>query len=502
MTHISNVEWRKVLENFRAAYQSMCPEEILITELLANSIDAGALHITISTRFDGSSLVLRVDDDGKGMRSKDEFERYHDLGSLTKTKGGTIGWAGIGAKLYLDKCVKVRTETRSSEFEAASVWTFAPGDKAPHWDDVTPQCLVSSKTGTSVEIEIASDVDRELFSPSTLKDWVLRNYNYALKPHGQIEIVVQGKVVAPFDPAAIAVSAHPFTFKLKTGEQVAGKFFILREAAPSGFELVSITVHGKTIGEQQHFNQLARIKEIYRVAGFVQCDSLIHIVTTSKDGFNRRSPLWLDFTKKVGERFARWLEKEGKLFPLQSDSNLEVLARELEKDLNKVFASPEIRELGLDPFQLISRRPTAIPDESGERTGIEIDGVQMTTGTVGGQEAGSGVPTEGDDPGKGVRTDSAGSLKISERPRRTRGGISIVYAKDPKRSERAWPDPWLRAIVINTSNPAFECADKLRALPYYTVDCCLVTITETIEAQKEREVAIRKLFECFLKGLN
>lgn len=499
MTHVSNVEWRKVLENFRLAYQSMSPEEILIVELLANSIDAGARHISLSTHFAGSSLILRVDDDGRGMRSKDEFERYHDLGSLTKTKGGTIGWAGIGAKLYLDKCARVRTETRSSEFEAASVWAFAPGDKAPHWDDVRPTGMVSFKTGTSVEVEIAHDVERPLFSASSVKDWILRNYNYALPPHGKVEVTVEGQVLVPFDPNPIANSTHEFAFELKTGGQVRGKFFRLREPAPYGFELVSIVVHGKTIWNQEDFKQLARIKEIRRVAGYVECDSLIQIVTTSKDNFNRKTPLWFDFSKKVGERFTKWLEREGALSRFERDSNLDELASEVARALNKALALPEIKELGLDLFQTVGRRPTTIPDASGDRMGIEADGAQVTTGTLGCVDEGSGVLTAGEDPGRGVQTDSTGDLRTSERPRRTRGGIAIVYSDEPTRTERAWNDPGLRAVVINKANPAFGCALGLGSVAYYTVDCCIATITEMIEAQEEREEVVRRLFSSFLK---
>jgi hypothetical protein len=499
MTHTSNVEWRKVLDNFRSAYQSMSPEDILIVELIANCLDAGANHLSLSTRSDDSRFTLQIDDDGKGMRSKEEFERYHDLGSLTKTRGGAIGWAGIGAKLYLDKCDQVYTETRSSTFAGASRWTFRAQDKAPHWDEVKPIGLVSSKTGTSVEVRPTGEVEPRSFSALNLQRLVLQNYNYALKPHGRAEAEINGEKVSPIDPEQNAKSIHEIDFELKTGETVTGKFFILDEAAPEGFELVSIVVHGKTIVDHYDFKQLARIKEIYRVSGYVRCDPLIQIVTTSKDSFNRKTPLWFEFNKQVGRRFASWLEKEGALSRLERDTDLDQLASELGKDLNRVFSLPEIKELGLDLFQLLNRRNATIPDGAGGLKGSKTEGVQITTGTVGGPDGGSGVPTEGEEPGIGVRLDSTGDLNVSERVRRTRGGIAIAYSKQPGRPERAWVDPGLRAIVINQANPAFQCADELAAIPYYTADCCFAVVTETIEAFEEREATVGKLFSSFLK---
>jgi hypothetical protein len=498
LSHVSNVEWRKVLENFRAAYQSMYPAEILVIEVIANSLDAGATHIALTVSSSPKELQFRVTDNGRGMRSKDEFERYHDLGSLTKSRGGTIGWAGIGAKLYLDQCEQVYTETKSASFAASSDWSFRAGDKAPQWDEVKPEGLVPYKTGTTVEVSIAKHSEWAFFGEETLKRLVLQNYNYAMKPYGAAEIKIGDTNVEPFDPKGASSTPLNFELQLKSGEKVSGCFSLSSEAVPVGFELVSIVVNGKTVGEQHDFKQLARIKNIYRVTGFVRCDSLVQIVTTSKDSFNRKTPLWFEFSKKVGARFSDWLEKCGELSKLERDTDLEALAAELGKDLNRVFARPEIRALGLDLFQALAARKVAIRNESGEQKVKETDGSQTTTGTMGGSGEGAGVPTEGDEPGKGVRTDSSGDLPAVERTRRTRGGVNIAYVSQPDRPERAWADPGLAAILINQAHPAFQCADGLSSIPYYTAECCFTVVSESIESPEERDAIMRKLFLAFL----
>src|SRR5207249_3394452 len=108
--HLSQVNWHKIIDDFRSAYQLRDAWEIVLIELIANSIDAGATEVDLLVAGQVPK-VLRVIDNGKGM-THSEFGQYHNLGSLTKTRGTGIGWAGVGAKLYLDRSASIYTETR------------------------------------------------------------------------------------------------------------------------------------------------------------------------------------------------------------------------------------------------------------------------------------------------------------------------------------------------------------------------------------------------------
>src|SRR3989304_1155079 len=199
--HVSNVNWRKVIGNFRSGYQSVAPYEILLIELVANALDAGAEHVAVDLEGQRPLHVV-VTDDGQGMKSRKEFEEYHDLGSLTKTRGGGIGWAGIGAKLYIDRCDTIYTETRAYAFAGASSWSFPKDAKAPIWRDVSPRGLIGGKRGTAVEITASDPKEIARFSQEAIIDTLLANYNYAMKPHGGAVITLNGERIQPYDPAA------------------------------------------------------------------------------------------------------------------------------------------------------------------------------------------------------------------------------------------------------------------------------------------------------------
>ena len=150
-----------MIENFRSGYQFIAPSEILMIELVANSLDAGAEDLAVD--LEGDEVVhLVVTDNGHGMKSRKEFEEYHDLGSLTKSRGGGIGWAGIGAKLYIDRCDSIYTETRSASFTGASSWSFPKGEKAPKWREIPPHGLLRGKRGTAIEITISDRKEIQL----------------------------------------------------------------------------------------------------------------------------------------------------------------------------------------------------------------------------------------------------------------------------------------------------------------------------------------------------
>jgi len=110
---------------------------------------------------------------------------------------------------------------------------------------------------------------------------------------------------------------------------------------------------------------------------------------------------------------------------------------------------------------------------------------------------GSGVATEGDNPGVAVAKDERGTEVISVKERRVRGGIRLTFASFPDRLERAWVDPGLQAIVVNDAHLAFKCADELDSKYFYAVDCCFSVVTETIEDPQERDRVLSKLFGAY-----
>ena len=130
----TRVDLHHLLEDLRDAYPGSI-EETILTEIVANSLDSGAAHITLAA--DPAQATLTVADDGSGMQRKD-LARYHDIAASTKTRGQVIGFAGVGIKLGLLVCEEVLTETRRASTHVASRWRLASRHKA-QWKWVTPE---------------------------------------------------------------------------------------------------------------------------------------------------------------------------------------------------------------------------------------------------------------------------------------------------------------------------------------------------------------------------
>ncbi len=494
--HYSLANWRKIIEDFRSAYQLRRAWEIVLIELVANSIDAGSSEIRIE--LEGTQpKILRITDNGKGM-DQAEFKQYHNLGSLTKRKGSGIGWAGVGAKLYLDRCSRIYTETRSGSYEAASKWFPPRGQRGPIWDEVPPRRVLKHLHGTVVEILVSDLRECNRILPEEGKDTILKHFNYALRPYGSVTLWLNGERVNPFSPAESARISHESDVKLRDGNTVHATFFLLEAEAPPSFNLISLVVHGKTIGDNYDFRQGVRIREPGRIAGFVRCDTLIRVVTTSKDNFNRKAAVWRDFDSKVGKVFSDWLRKVGQLESPSTGRERQALANRVQRDLNRIFELPEIRNLQLDPFQSTARRRIPVPDPASAMAGKEIPGQQFVEGTLADEGKGQRVSVMGDEPGTSLLPDETGILRIAEHERLIKTGLKVRILPFPNQLEPAWMDFADQAIVVNESHPAFRCAGATGGEQFYLIETCFRLLCEQIEDDGERQATLSKLFTAYL----
>jgi HSP90 family molecular chaperone len=123
----SGVNVKRLVRNIADQYPFEAQDAALI-ELIANSLDAKATVIDINLNKNKGTLV--VTDDGLGM-DKEQFLEYHDFAASTKERGKGIGFAGQGAKLALNFCSKITTETQSTSYKGYSEWQLQ-GNDAPY----------------------------------------------------------------------------------------------------------------------------------------------------------------------------------------------------------------------------------------------------------------------------------------------------------------------------------------------------------------------------------
>ena len=181
--------------------------------------------------------------------TREDFTEYHNIAAQTKVRGMGIGFAGVGAKIFLDLAYSVYTETRSADFQGASNWHFE--GEVPIWDPVSLEGLVK-KSGTGVEVRYRVEDDKE-FNEIEFRNAILEHYNYAIAPFGNLRVWLNGDEIRPqkFEGKTLKSASH-VAFRC-SNNPVTGEFAVMNSALPEHLQGIAIVVKGKTI-IRWHFN--------------------------------------------------------------------------------------------------------------------------------------------------------------------------------------------------------------------------------------------------------
>jgi hypothetical protein len=448
-----DINVRQIIEDFLEGY-SADPEEVMVVESIANSLDAQARNIRISLWRTEKGDFYSLADDGAGMSQKDFEHSYHALAFSTKEKGGTIGFAGVGGKLYLamlEAGNSIYTETRSNTFYGASELTMK-GDNAK-WKRVPPRGKIKAGTGTYVELILRPG--HSLDQP-TVERVVQENYNAVLLGlYGKKSIYLSWKAASPlaaWEPSLEDESESTFNVE---GSKCTAYFWLAKDEfeEPRGFDIVIL---GKRIKSDQWFDTGFEVKPDFsrRVCGLVTADVLAKLLTTNKQDLkvgNERT--WLAFKKQVNTALIGWLASVGavKETPKPRSEDL-AAANEVSEMINRMLKLPEFSIY--NPFLRRTTTSTAIPSDTPDSFVKPVDGGQNVPGTGKGGNAGTGVPTQGGDSSKGFVSSDDGTDLGERVRRRLRSGINVNIDDQPKNLEEGWVTP--EAVVVNKGHPVYK----------------------------------------------
>jgi hypothetical protein len=442
-------DWKKLIRDFRDQFPYNAVTA-LIVETFANSIDAKATKIFITCNNETYTIL----DNGNGM-SENDFRQYHNMASVTKERGQGIGFAGVGAKTFLDRAKSTLTETKSISFHGNSYWAFS-GDELK-WTPIQPLNKISFSSGTYVEVQLQETADLKTFSQVFIIETLQKQFNAILLGlYGKKEVFVNDQRVNPFNLDQTDIE-HLKEFDIRLGGKVIKGFIKQsKRPLPEDFQGPYIVVHGKTVN-QNWFKQTPFMSETFY--GLIRADYLIDILRTSKSDFERTTQLWKKFQARVGKEISNWLDEIHANPPKQSISkDLDRVTNDFVKDFNDMLNLPEFQVLSNNFFQNVMQRNIAITSKNADELGIDIDGVQITSGSIGKTDTGEGVITAGNDEGTGIVQDDQGEKPIERVRRLTKGGIKIGYVNNPDELLEAWVDPGSQTITINKAMPAWKIA--------------------------------------------
>ncbi|MCB2141287.1 ATP-binding protein [bacterium] len=494
-TRNSKVNFKKVIEDLRNQfpYGSLTA---FVVESLANSIDAEANRIDIFVGKD----TIKILDNGHGM-TEEQFIEYHNLASLTKTRGGGIGFAGVGAKIYLDHVYSIYTETKSKKYNSATKWAFHGA--IPRYTKEHPQNRVTHETGTYVEIKIKNSNDIKKLSPNFVISIIRNHYNAVLLGYyGEKQIIVNNNPVQPFTVSQKDIEIEKeFQIKVRSKKIATGYMIKSKKDVKEEFQGPQIVVHGKTITDWW-FRQYPTYAKHF--TGIIRADFLIDIVTTSKSDFDRSTTLWKRFNRQVAKALGTWLDEIGAKAKLPEPSNdLDSLSQKIEKNINKLLDKPEFSEIANKLYQNLRYRNVSIKNDSGEYKGIEENGGQKVSGTFGSLDLGEGVLTSGPDELLGIKENDQGEIPVKKVRRRAKSGIKISYVENPDELSEAWIDYSTQTITINQGHPSWKIAEKLNPrknenVTFYHILRSIFKLLATEAGMESPEQTVKELFQGLL----
>jgi len=456
--HSSSVNFQNLIRDLAEMY-TFEVTEVIVVELIANSLDAKASHILID--YDPSKKVLVVQDDGEGMNAL-QFEEYHDFAAGLKERGTGIGFAGLGAKVSFNVADRVITETISKSLSAGSNW-YLKSKKELIWEEIRPNNLRNK--GTRVEVHFRSSTSPSFKNREDLVRLLQRHYLPLLESKfielyqkiglykEDLRFAVNGKTIE-----LIKITDH---FSLENIKEMypkrRGKMFgygifgVAELAYPVAPDIcgVLLCTHGKVIKPDMFHQFPPNLGP--RLFGIVEVPEFVKFLTTSKTDFTIKGR-HREFEKlydPIRQAFKEWLRTLG----LESIELVDTdEAMELERELRKLVENvPELSEF----FGFRMRKEILGKYDNGLIDASTHEGVGITFPLGNGvREEGLGPVDIGVEDGQTLISDEKGPEKAKAISRKARSGPKIAFFDAPDRVDLAWVEG--NNVVINSGHPSYK----------------------------------------------
>ncbi len=484
----TRVDLQHLLEDLRDAYSGSL-EESIITEVVANALDAGATTISISVN--PVAATLTIVDDGRGMQ-RPELGRYHDIAASSKRRGEGIGFAGVGLKLGLLMSREVLTETRRGRSHVATRWSLSSRHRAP-WKWVPPPGLVAAR-GTAVRLTLTNPLSA-LLDAGFLEETLRRQFEPLFEPafeailqrhYGHpVAIDIEGRRLTRAPNAAEAIVPVSIRLARKRLPSATGYLARHRTPLPADRAGIAVSTFGKVIKRGWDWLGLAPAAA-ESITGLVEVPDLAECLTLNKNDFLRTGPrgaTYLAYRKALQEvisrQLAAWGDERGDVpappRPSRLDRDLERVLEDLANEFPLLHSLVERRQGGqkrlpmpdgsrddaLHPLLSLTRRADATPDEdaSAGAPGAASESPQPAPPP---EDTSRPEPGDATEPRHAVETTLPGS---SATRHRARYGLTLQFEDRPDDDE---PGRLVdNTIWVNQRHPAFERASSSRSLGYH-----------------------------------
>lgn len=407
------IDIKHALEDFLDAYDNRA--EMVVTEAIANAIDVKASRIDVELKAGlDDSRTISFHNNGPAMTKK-LFEDYHVISRSSKSKGAGIGFAGVGAKVYLAAWDEASIRTETSDGESARGSDMYVKNGTLKWRYVESELR---KRGTLYRVALRPE-DYEQLEKSA--EYLISDSFDPAMARG-LTITLDGKRVAPWNPEREL--RETFTASVK-GKKFPITLTVAKTDVPPYKRHVQYHVSGKVISTKSP-DWMPEVKFEYsdRIHAYVDATEISDRLNLTKTKF--KSGLGLPF-RDIEKRIYEVLNKKGYM---GEDAVKKFERTRLTRFFEKLFKDPKYAFLN--------------PDAVGGR----------------GPGRGPGSGGRGASPKKTKNSPGTGTGVGSGENRRGGGSLQIVYLSRQDDKREGWLDPSTNKVVVNLEHPLFVKYEK------------------------------------------
>ena len=427
-------------------------EDVLLCEAFANAVDVfleddiknPKIEITLE-RTNSDVGYINFHNNGTPMTRK-QFDKYHVIAGSYKKKGGGIGFAGVGAKVFLasfnDGEIFTITGKDNSDFMASRMFRTENDvkfEEIKNLSEIFPNNQFEHKYGTTYRVRV--NLHRYKYFKERLQDVIRFWWNFSLLKK-QFDVIVDGRKIGPFDPRE--KFRKSFAWKK---HNIDCYCWISRNEIPPDIRHIVYTVHGKRIMNEV-ISQPIRLKENYfnRVFCLVDVSHLAKYIKPNKESFDGN---WeTNRTRQAAQKFfIQFLTEQGLVGRDILKQPTTEIVNEMTKELDRLLKTKEFQDL--DPFLSPRKLMIPMPNKDGDIPISEVEG----EGSIS-NNGGNGSDTEHEE-GKSFVEDPDGDKPGKQVERKSKGIRIILTDEYPDEKEEAWVDLNRGAVCINVRHPFY-----------------------------------------------
>ena len=358
------IKIRETLVNILDMYEYPS-EEVLVLEAIANGIDAKADTIRINFEQDRNDYYITFLNNGPPMNKKD-FENYHTISSSTKTKGQGIGFAGVGAKIFLAAWQDAEIITITGKDNDVLVSTMFNGKDdimfETSLEGITIERLLKNskldhKYGTSYKVKITNDGFKYLKKNITqiLRLW----FNYAMITE-RLTLFVNDKKINPHIPPGKEIET---TIKYRK-QEIPCRFYISDKDIEKDNQHIVYSVFGKRI-KNETVSWINELNPKYNKRIFCHADVsiLAEDLVANKENFKKNKKT-KNIRDEVSRQFYLLLKNHHLITEIKhKESKPSKSISKLTRQLNAVLQNPDLSHL--NPQSKLKKRNAIVRDKDG-----------------------------------------------------------------------------------------------------------------------------------------